>query len=524
MQSAVASKRIGAVILSLVKSGGRCKVSSRVPSLTPQCLQNHSDLLPTWSSVSSISRSVCSQADNGDRSRSEGRGAGGKRDEEGAIPFYDIVIAGGGMTGRAMACALGLEADLDHYKILMIEGSNPLQPLPDDLPDEYSNRVCALNHASIDLLTSIGAWTHMVNHRVQPIRSMQVWDACSDSSISFRNQEETSQELAYIVENDVTVDALSRQLEKLVNRVKIQYNSTVQDIKVPSQNVPEQESWVQIKLANGKSIKTRLLIGADGPNSLIRTLSDVPMIQWQYDQSAVVATLRLSESTDNVVAWQRFLPTGPIAMLPLTNELSSLVWSTNHSEAESLLLMNEEQFVDEVNNAFWDDSMKIEAATTVGQLFNSVLSVVKPSGSAVRQLPPSVASISPGSRAKFPLSLGHASHYVKPRIALIGDAAHRVHPMAGQGVNLGFGDVACLRDTLVSAASMGKDLGCQSHLLEYETSRQRNIIPVVAAIDSLKRLYSTDNPAVVIARSLGLQATNALEPLKQQIISLATGR
>ncbi|XP_038072685.1 ubiquinone biosynthesis monooxygenase COQ6, mitochondrial-like [Patiria miniata] len=541
--STAAGKRVGLLLNALLR-GVRCNHEATLTSLcTIQVRQHsasaqstnttrlHSNFLSSSATRTSLPsvRSLCSHGNSkgisGSESSDGGAEVGARSDNEPRVPFYDIVIVGGGMTGRAMACALGLEASLDPYKILMVEGASQPKPLPEDLSDsEYSNRVCALSQGSVDLLSSIGAWSHMVIHRVQPVRSMQVWDACSDAAISFRSEPEAGQDLAFIVENDVTVDALSRQLEKLGSRVKMMYNNSVKEIKVPDQTLSDQESWVKVELASGKILKTRILIGADGSNSVIRRLCDIPYVHWQYDQSAVVATLRLSEPTENVVAWQRFLPTGPIAMLPLTNEMSSLVWSTSHSQAESLMHMNEEQFVDEVNDAFWDDSRKDQIATSAGQFMNSVLSLVRPDGSGVRQLPPSVSSISPASRAMFPLSLGHASHYVKPRIALIGDAAHRVHPMAGQGVNLGFGDVACLRDSLVSAASTGKDLGCLSHLLEYETSRQRAVIPVVAVIDGLKRLYSTDNPLAVLARSLGLQATNAMVPLKQQIITMATGR
>ncbi|XP_022088641.1 ubiquinone biosynthesis monooxygenase COQ6, mitochondrial-like [Acanthaster planci] len=515
----------GTTLLSLCTCSkqGATKLHSNFLYLATQTLFSKSTLhVPSR-------RNLCSHGDSEDISTSErgdGRSELGERsNNEPRVPFYDIVIIGGGMTGCAMACALGLEASLDPYKILMVEGGDKPKALPEDLSgNQYSNRVCALSQSSVDLLSSIGAWSRMVSHRVQPVRSMQVWDACSDASISFRNNQEMSPDLAFIVENDVTVDALNRQLEQLGNRVKIQYNNSVREIKVPDQSVSNEDSWVQVELASGQVMKTRILIGADGASSVVRKLCDFPFVQWKYDQSAVVATLHLSEPTENVVAWQRFLPTGPIAMLPLTNELSSLVWSTTHAQAESLLVMNAEQFVDEVNNAFWDDSHKDQMATSAGEFLNSMLSFVQPDGSAVRQLPPSVSSISSASRAMFPLSLGHASHYVKPRVALIGDAAHRVHPMAGQGVNLGFADVVCLRDSLVSAATMGKDLGCLSHLLEYETKRQQGVIPVVAVIDGLKRLYSTDNPILVLTRSLGLQATNAMTPLKQRIITLAAGR
>uniref|UniRef100_UPI003AAF2774 ubiquinone biosynthesis monooxygenase COQ6, mitochondrial isoform X4 n=1 Tax=Centroberyx gerrardi TaxID=166262 RepID=UPI003AAF2774 len=266
----------------------------------------------------------------------------------------------------------------------------------------------------------------------------------------------------------------------------------------------------------------KMQIGADGPNSMVRRESGIPTVKWNYDQSAVVAVLHLSEPTENNVAWQRFLPTGPIAMLPLSDTESSLVWSTSHRHAEELLELDEESFVDAINSAFWSNENQSELIETAGSLFRSALSALMPSAGSARQLPPSVAGIGPKSRVMFPLGMGHASEYIRHRVVLIGDAAHRVHPLAGQGANLGFGDVAFLTQVLSHAAFNGKDLGAMQHLLEYETERQRHNLPMMAAIDLMKRLYSTNAAPVVLLRTFGLQATNMLPPLKEQIMAFAS--
>ncbi|XP_023392786.1 ubiquinone biosynthesis monooxygenase COQ6, mitochondrial isoform X2 [Pteropus vampyrus] len=266
----------------------------------------------------------------------------------------------------------------------------------------------------------------------------------------------------------------------------------------------------------------RMQIGADGHNSGVRQAAGIQNVSWNYDQSAVVATLHLSEATENNVAWQRFLPSGPIAMLPLSDTMSSLVWSTSHEHAAELVSMNEEEFVDAINSAFWSDTNHTDFVDWASSMLHYAVTFLKPTKVSARQLPPSVARVDAKSRVLFPLGLGHAAEYVRPRLALIGDAAHRVHPLAGQGVNMGFGDISSLVCHLSTAAFNGKDLGSMSHLTGYETDRQRHNTALLAATDLLKRLYSTSATPLVLLRMWGLQATNAVSPLKEQIMAFAS--
>ncbi|XP_054653603.1 ubiquinone biosynthesis monooxygenase COQ6, mitochondrial [Dunckerocampus dactyliophorus] len=440
--------------------------------------------------------------------------------DSGKNEVYDVIISGGGMVGSAMACSLGKDPNLMGKKILLLEAGN--KKVMEEVPDSYSTRVSSINPGSATVLSGIGAWEHITNMRCKPYKKMQVWDACSDALITF-DKDNLEEEMAYIVENDVVVAALTKQLDGLSDNVQVKYRSKVVKYTWP---VPHKAvhsiPWVQISLASGETLQTKLLIGADGPNSMVRRELGIPTVKWNYDQSAVVAVLHLSEPTENNVAWQRFLPTGPIAMLPLSDTTSSLVWSTSHHLAEELLELDEECFVDAINSAFWSNDNQSELVETAGSLFRSALSAIMPSAGSPRQLPPSVASIGPKSRVMFPLGMGHASEYIRHRVALIGDAAHRVHPLAGQGANLGFGDVACLTQLLSQAAFNGKDLGAIQHLLEYETERQRHNLPMMAAIDLMKRLYSTDAAPVVLLRTFGLQATNMLPSLKEQITEFAS--
>nr|CAD7440132.1 unnamed protein product [Timema bartmani] len=320
-------------------------------------------------------------------------------------------------------------------------------------------------------------------------------------------------------------------------------------------------------------------VGADGVSSKVRGALGAQYLTWNYGQMGLVATVRLSEPTENKVAWQRFLPTGPVALLPLTDELSSLVWSVNSDEARRLLGLTNECFVDALNEALWKQYPRHPVVDTATRRLDSILDSLMLRSSAVRQLQPSVAEIEPDSRASFPLAFGHSTRYVGAGVVLIGfvpiihymyyllhsltelygvlhyltelaymlycltelycdilsnscttcyrDAAHRVHPLAGQGVNLGFGDVKCLTELLAESVYSGQNIGntrnfrSKSPLLCYETSRQRHNVPTMLAIDGFQKLYSTEATPIVVLRSLGLQLTHALAPLKSAIMNHA---
>ncbi|XP_053119919.1 ubiquinone biosynthesis monooxygenase COQ6, mitochondrial isoform X2 [Hemicordylus capensis] len=267
----------------------------------------------------------------------------------GSKAVYDVVVSGGGMVGSAMAAALGHDAHLSEKKILLLEAGP--KKVSKELPKTYSNRVSAITPGSATLLSSFGAWDHICSMRIKPFRRMQVWDACSEAMIIF--DKDNLEDMGYIVENDIIMSALTKQLDAVSDRVEVLYRSRAVGYNWP---LPYQTSdsspWVQIDLADGRRLQTKLLIGADGQNSMVRKAAGIQTIQYQYDQSAVVATLHLSEATDNNVAWQRFLPSGPIALLPLSDTVSSLVWSTSHEHASELQRMDEESFVDSVNSAF----------------------------------------------------------------------------------------------------------------------------------------------------------------------------
>ncbi|XP_072929950.1 ubiquinone biosynthesis monooxygenase COQ6, mitochondrial [Epargyreus clarus] len=429
---------------------------------------------------------------------------------------YDVIIAGGGMVGCTLACVMGKTSLLSNLRVLLLEGS------PDkkfELKPEYSNRVVALSQNTKTLMNSINVWGHIEKMRLQPVRHMQVWDACSDALITFSSTDIMDDDVAYIVENDVLLHAVNTELKSPeIKNIEVVYGAKIEGYEIPTTH-GSQESIV--KMSNGDTYSCQLLIGADGANSAVRKAMGVQYLSWNYDQMGVVATLHLAEETENTTAWQRFLPTGPVALLPLDSKRSSLVWSTSNTHAKELLNLPQEQFVDALNDALWKQyprSSSVDACTSwVGSWLKSV---GLPDG-AERQLPPSVRDIAPGSRAAFPLGFGHSTRYIAPGVALVGDAAHRVHPLAGQGVNLGFGDVKDLADLMSDCIYAGYDITHHDWLERYESSRQRHNVPTQLAVDALNRLYAFDIPPLVLIRSVGLQITNALHPIKKLIMSHA---
>ncbi|XP_046401845.1 ubiquinone biosynthesis monooxygenase COQ6, mitochondrial [Ischnura elegans] len=443
----------------------------------------------------------------------------GISDDNAQSKNYDIIIAGGGMVGTAMACSLGRNRKFSNHKILLLEES-PEKTW--DLKPEYSNRVSALGAHSKMFLDSIGAWSHIEKARLKEVKKMQVWDAFSEAVITF-NDENLQDDIAYVVENDVVMSAINKQLKETNGPVETIYKAKIKSFKLPSKSEYAKSGSVKVQLEDGTDFSCNLLIGADGANSRVRNAMGVNYLSWSYGQMGVVATLKLSEPTNNIVAWQRFLPTGPIALLPLNDELSSLVWSTSTEDAKLLLDLDSESFVDYINEALWKQypiEKPVEAITK--NLSSLLYNIFGPTAAAgARQLPPSVKCIVEGSKAAFPLGFGHSTKYIGPGVALIGDSAHRVHPLAGMGVNLGFGDVNCLQKKLSEAVHSGSEIGNPEYLLEYETERQRHNFPRMVFIDALHKLYGTSFMPVVLLRSVGLQLTDALKPLKKVIMKRA---
>lgn len=392
---------------------------------------------------------------------------------ESPAPF-DLVVVGGGMVGAALVCAVALQG----LRVALVEGRLPQHAWP---KGEVDLRVSALSRASQRILARLGAWERMVGLGVSPYREMRVWDAEGSAEIHFDSAQLGEPDLGHIVENRVTQLALWERLEAFEGVTRY---------------CPEQlarlhlgSDEVEVVLGGGAVLRAALVVGADGRDSSVRAQAGISTQGWSYDQLAIVANVR-PERWHQETAWQRFLPTGPLAFLPLRDGRCSIVWSADEPRARELMALDEAGFADALAEAF-------------EQRLGPVLEV--------------------GPRAAVPLRVEQAERYVLPRLALIGDAAHAVHPLAGQGVNLGFLDAAVLAEALRVARAAGRDIGALRVLRRYERARWGDNLAMLAAMDGLKRLFGNPLPPIARLRNLGLGLTDRLPPLKSLFMRQALG-
>ena len=386
---------------------------------------------------------------------------------------YDIVIIGGGMVGSLLACALG-GAD---FKVAVLEHKPPAPPPEGD----FDVRVSAITLASVSIFQAVGAWAAM-QPRAAPVREMRIVDATGTGSIHFDAAEIGEPCLAYIIENRVIQTALVDRLHRFTN---IQYlcPAEVDDFDI-------KHDGSTVTLTDGRMLGARLIVGADGANSATRRAAGIDTQTLRLDQKGIVATVH-TERPHAETARQRFLPTGPLAFLPLAEPHScSIVWSADNALADELLALDDASFIARLQVAFGHDLGKIESL---------------------------------GPRTAFPLALSHARSYTADGVALIGDAAHTVHPLAGQGVNLGFLDAAALAEVLLEAHAQKRDIGAHPVLRRYERWRKADNFSMVAVTGGFKYLFGNELPIVRDLRNLGLDLTDAVTPIKNRIIKRAAG-
>lgn len=393
--------------------------------------------------------------------------------------IYDVAIAGGGIVGATLACALS-EGGM---RVAVIEAKQP-----EVTADRMDPRVSAISRGSVQILESLGVWRDL--RHASPFRAMQVWDASGSGNIRFDSADIGMDTLGYIVENSVILAALWEKLR----------NSTTTDRYCPARitTATWQGERVTLELDDGRRLAARLLVGADGADSTVRRLADITTRGWDYHQTALVATVRTSHP-HHETAWQRFLPGGPLAFLPLADGSSSIVWSLPCDQAARLLALSDDAFINELQEALGVPPMHGYRGLGLGKILEA------------------------GPRLSFPLRLIHADPYVKQRLALIGDAAHTVHPLAGQGVNLGISDAAALAEVLSEARSQGKDIGALRVLRRYERWRKGDNLIMIAALEGIKRLFATHLPPLRWVRNRGLALTDRAWPVKNMIMRHAMG-
>ncbi|HEI8292946.1 TPA: FAD-dependent 2-octaprenylphenol hydroxylase [Citrobacter koseri] len=387
----------------------------------------------------------------------------------------DVAIVGGGMVGLAVAC--GLQGS--GLRVAVLEQRVP-QPLASDAPPAL--RVSAINAASEKLLTRLGVWSDILARRASCYHGMEVWDKDSFGRIEFDDKSMGYSHLGHIIENSVIHYALWQKAQQSA------------DITLMAPAELQQVAWGEnetfLTLKDGAMLTARLVIGADGANSWLRNKADIPLTFWDYRHHALVATIR-TEEAHGAVARQAFHGEGILAFLPLSDpHLCSIVWSLSPQDAEHMQQASEDAFNRALNVAF-DNRLGLCRVESERQV--------------------------------FPLTGRYARQFAAHRLALVGDAAHTIHPLAGQGVNLGFMDAAELIDELKRLQRQGKDIGQYLYLRRYERSRKHSAAMMLAGMQSFRELFAGENPAKKLLRDIGLKLADTLPGVKPQLIRQAMG-
>lgn len=400
---------------------------------------------------------------------------------------FDIVVVGGGMTGSAVA----LGAARQGWRVALVEMaplSSLLQtPAPARGVDDFEPRVSAISVASQRLLEQLGAWQRTTLTRHCPYRAMDVWDGEAIGRIRFDAGELGVTALGTIVENRHLVRGLFEAVQDS--------DVTCLDGCTVDRLAELDEGW-QVTLSGGDTLTTKLVVGADGAQSRIRQWAGLPTREWDYDQQAIVCTVA-TERPHEYTAWQRFTPAGPLAFLPLQPDdgdgeptLCSIVWSQDTAQARHLLALDDDAFMAELTRAL------------EGRL-GQVLAVSR--------------------RHAFPLRQRHSKQYIRPGLALVGDAAHTIHPLAGQGANLGYGDVIALLAELDGASRRGQSPGEWLLLQRYQRRRKGENLAMMAAMEGFKRLFAREELPLKWVRSTGMRWLDRASPLKNRVAAEAMG-
>lgn len=385
----------------------------------------------------------------------------------------DVVIVGAGIVGLSLAVLLGEQK----LNVVVLDAKKYSEPKL----GEHA-RASAINLASQRILSNLGVWQLLPKEHPSAFQAIKVWDVQGKGKIEFDSTECAEPYLGHIIPNHLLQEALFKRLDQL-NSVKLICPVDIQDIQV-------KDDSVTISLPQGNLV-AKLLVGADGANSWIRKYFEFETLSSPYDQTAIITTVETTLSHART-ARQCFLPTGPLAFLPLKNlHHSSIVWTTTLQESEELLSLNESDFLEKLSSAF---EYKL--------------------GKVTQRL---------DTPKRFPLIMQHAKNYVKARVALVGDACHSIHPLAGQGLNMGIMDVACLGEIIIEVSENARDIGLVNHLRRYERWRKGDNWMMIGAMAGFKQLFGMDSEIMIDIRSAGLNIVNNISLLKKHFMRYAMG-
>lgn len=386
---------------------------------------------------------------------------------------FDVIIVGGGMVGAAVACSLGGS----RLKVAVIESAPPQSFSPDQ---PHDLRVSALSIASKKILETVGAWQGIVDRRYCPFRRMRVWETAGDTE--FCSDDIKYSQLGYIVENRIIQLAL---LERLADFDNITLISPAL-IKKVNYLIGKP---TEITLDDGQILTTNILVAADGGQSRVRQAVGIGVTSWDYKQHALVIYIE-TEYGQQDITWQRFVSSGPQAFLPLTGNYGSIVWYHSPDEVARL-------------KALALDELKHELVAAFPDALGEVKRVL--------------------ATASFPLKRQHAQAYVKPGVVLVGDAAHMINPLAGQGVNIGLLDAAALGEVLIEAAKQGIEPSDLSVLKRYEKMRRNENLKMMTVMDAFYQVFSNEILPVKILRNFGLGLAERILPAKNKVMRSAMG-
>ncbi|MCP4597841.1 UbiH/UbiF/VisC/COQ6 family ubiquinone biosynthesis hydroxylase [Neptuniibacter sp.] len=388
---------------------------------------------------------------------------------------YDVVIVGGGMVGATIACALG-DSDLS---VAVLENFYPPEfeaAQPNDL------RVSAISIASQNILQMVGAWDGVLSRRTCPYRRMKVWESNEEKAATeFISDHIGHEYLGHIVENRVIQLSLLERLQAFDN-IDLICPAGVEEIDYsPGSSI--------VRLKDDREIVAKLLIAADGGESRVRQAAGIGVHKWDYEQFALVASVTTAYPQQDIT-WQQFTPTGPLAFLPLSGNNASLVWYNTPNNVKRLMELDDQQFMAELVATF------PECLGEIDQLLE---------------------------RGFFPLRRQHAQQYVAEGVALAGDSAHMIHPLAGQGVNIGLLDAAALAETILRAQRVGEDYTSLSVLQDYEKQRRQHNLVMMQTMDAFYRVFSNQNKPLKVLRNIGFGLAERITPAKNKVMQFAMG-